>query len=61
MPALARITRKAQIEAWTNSQDHRKYLLKRRFRDLGVGDDSGHTPRPTQIEGITLSEEGFRE
>jgi uncharacterized protein YkwD len=50
------------VEAWMNSPEHRKYLLKWRFRDLGVATTRGIPSDPAQIDGITVaSEYGFRE
>lgn len=50
------------VQAWMNSPEHRKYLLKRRFRDLGVATIRGIPYDPSQTEGITVaSEYGFRD
>jgi uncharacterized protein YkwD len=44
------------------SPEHRKYLLKRRFRDLGVAAIRGISYDPTQTDAITVaSEYGFRD
>jgi hypothetical protein len=43
------------------SPEHRKYLLKGRFRDLGVAAARDIPPDPAQLDGITVaSEYGFR-
>jgi uncharacterized protein YkwD len=50
------------VEAWMDSPIHRKYLLKRRFRDLGVATIRGIPSDPGLSDGITVtSEYGFRE
>jgi len=50
------------VQAWMNSPEHRKYLLKRRFRDLGVAAVRGIPYDPTQTDAITVaSEYGFRD
>ena len=50
------------VEAWMNSAPHRKYLLKRRFRDLGVATARGTPYDPAQTDAITVaSEYGFRD
>jgi uncharacterized protein YkwD len=50
------------VAAWMNSPIHRKYLLKRRFRDLGVATVRGVPSDPGLSDGITVaSEYGFRE
>jgi uncharacterized protein YkwD len=50
------------VQAWMNSADHRKYLLKRRFRDLGVATIRGVPSDPALTDGITVaSEYGFRD
>jgi uncharacterized protein YkwD len=50
------------VEAWMNSPEHRKYLLKGRFRDLGVAAVRGIPDDPSQTDGITVaSEYGFRD
>jgi uncharacterized protein YkwD len=49
------------VEAWMNSPLHRKYLLKSRFRDLGVAAIRGIPSDPSQTDGVTVaSEYGFR-
>lgn len=49
------------VQAWMSSSIHRKYLLKRRFEDLGVAAIRGIPSDPTQTDGITVaSEYGFR-
>jgi uncharacterized protein YkwD len=49
------------VEAWMHSPEHRKYLLKPRFRDLGVAAVRGIPSDPTEAEGVTIaSEYGFR-
>jgi uncharacterized protein YkwD len=50
------------VRAWMNSPEHRKYLLKARFRDLGVAAVSGIPCDPSQTDGVTVASEfGFRE
>jgi uncharacterized protein YkwD len=50
------------VQAWMNSPEHRKYLLKRRFRDLGVATIRGIPSDPARADGITVaSEYGFRD
>jgi uncharacterized protein YkwD len=50
------------VQAWMNSPEHRKYLLKRRFRDLGVATIRGIPYDPSLTDGITVSSEyGFRD
>jgi uncharacterized protein YkwD len=50
------------VEAWMDSPLHRKYLLKSRFRDLGVATIRGVPSDPGLSGGITVaSEYGFRE
>jgi uncharacterized protein YkwD len=50
------------VQAWMNNPEHRKYLLKGRFRDLGVAAVRGIPYEPTQTDGITVaSENGFRD
>jgi uncharacterized protein YkwD len=45
-----------------NSPIHRKYLLKRRFEDLGVAAIRGIPSDPAETDGITVaSEYGFRD
>lgn len=39
------------------SPEHRKYLLKRRFRDLGVATIRGIPYDPSQTDGITVASE----
>jgi uncharacterized protein YkwD len=49
------------VQAWMNSPQHRKYLLKGKFTDLGVATIRGIPYDPTRIDGITVaSEYGFR-
>jgi uncharacterized protein YkwD len=49
------------LAAWMSSPAHRKYLLKRRFRDLGVAAIRGIPHDPSRDDGITVaSEYGFR-
>jgi uncharacterized protein YkwD len=49
------------VQAWMNSPLHRKYLLKSRFRDLGVAAVRGIPSNPTQTDGVAVaSEYGFR-
>jgi uncharacterized protein YkwD len=49
------------VQAWMDSPEHRKYLLKARFRDLGVAAVRGVPDGPTQADGVTIaSEYGFR-
>jgi uncharacterized protein YkwD len=49
------------VQAWMTSPEYRKYLLKRRFRDLGVATIRGIPYDPSQTDGITVaSEYGFR-
>jgi uncharacterized protein YkwD len=49
------------VQAWMNSPEHRKYLLKPRFRDLGVATIRGIPYDSSQAAGITVaSEYGFR-
>jgi uncharacterized protein YkwD len=49
------------VQAWMNSPEHRKYLLKRRFRDLGVAAVRGIPYDASQTDGVTVaSEYGFR-
>jgi hypothetical protein len=49
------------VEAWMNSPLHRKYLLKSRFRDLGVAAVRGIPSDPSETDGVTVaSEYGFR-
>jgi uncharacterized protein YkwD len=49
------------VEARMVSPEHRKYLLKGRFRDLGVAAARGIPSDPAQSDGITVaSEYGFR-
>ena len=49
------------VQAWMNSGEHRKYLLKRKFRDLGVATIRGIPYDPTETDWITVaSEYGFR-
>jgi len=49
------------VRAWMNSPLHRKYLLKRRFRDLGVATVRGTPYDPAEPGAITVaSEYGFR-
>jgi uncharacterized protein YkwD len=48
--------------AWMDSPTYRKYLLKRRFRDLGVAAIRGFPSDPAQTDGVTVaSEYGFRD
>jgi uncharacterized protein YkwD len=50
------------VQAWMNSPEHRKYLLKRKFRDLGVAAVRGVPYDSSQTAGITVaSEYGFRD
>jgi uncharacterized protein YkwD len=50
------------VQAWMSSPGHRKYLLKRRFRDLGVATIRGIPFDPAQTDGITVaSEYGYRD
>ena len=50
------------VQAWMDSFAHRKYLLKPKFRDLGVATIRGIPQDPTQTDGITVaSEYGFRD
>jgi uncharacterized protein YkwD len=50
------------VEPWMNSPEHRKYLLKRRFRDLGVAAIRGIPSDPSRIDGVTVaSEYGYRD
>jgi uncharacterized protein YkwD len=50
------------VQAWMNSPEHRKYLLKRRFRDLGVATIRGIPSDPSLSDGITVATEyGFRD
>jgi uncharacterized protein YkwD len=49
------------VRAWMHSPLHRKYLLKRRFRDLGVATVRGTPYDPAEPDAITVaSEYGFR-
>jgi uncharacterized protein YkwD len=49
------------VQAWMSSSSYRKYLLKRRFRDLGVATIRGIPFDPAQTDGITVaSEHGYR-
>jgi uncharacterized protein YkwD len=49
------------VQAWMDSAVHRKYLLKRKFEELGVAARRG-TPFTAQIDGITVASEfGFRQ
>jgi uncharacterized protein YkwD len=51
----------ATVAAWMNSAEHRKYLLKRKFRDLGVAAIRGIPYDPSQTDGVTVATEyGFR-
>jgi len=50
------------VQAWMDSPIHRKYLLKWRFRDLGVAGVRGTPADVAQSDGITVaSEYGFRD
>ena len=50
------------VEAWMDSPEHRKYLLKGRFRVLGVAAIPGTPYDPDLIDGVTVATEyGFRE
>lgn len=50
------------VRAWMDSLVHRKYLLKPRFRDLGVAAIPGTPYDPAKRDGITVaSEYGFRD
>jgi uncharacterized protein YkwD len=50
------------VQAWMNSPEHRKYLLKRKFRDLGVAAVRGVPHDPSQTAAVTVaSEYGFRD
>jgi uncharacterized protein YkwD len=50
------------VQAWMDSPTHRKYLLKRRFQDLGVAAIRGFPSDPAQTDGVTVaSEYGFRD
>ena len=40
-----------------DSPEHRKYLLKRRFRDLGVAAIAGTPYDPAQADGVTVATE----
>jgi uncharacterized protein YkwD len=45
-----------------NSSEHRKYLLKRKFRDLGLATIRGIPSDLARADGITVaSEYGFRD
>lgn len=45
-----------------DNPEHRKYLLKRRFRDLGVAAIPGTPYDPAQTDGVTVATEyGVRE
>jgi uncharacterized protein YkwD len=56
-----RSTAGATVEAWMESAIHRKYLLKRKFEELGAGAQRGIPYDPTQTDGITIAAEfGFR-
>jgi hypothetical protein len=49
------------VQALMSSPAHRKYLLKGRFRDLGVATIRGIPFDPTQTDGIAVvSECGYR-
>jgi uncharacterized protein YkwD len=49
------------VQAWMDSAIHRKYLLKRKFEQLGVGTMRGVPYNPNQIDGVTVAAEfGFR-
>jgi hypothetical protein len=49
------------VQAWMESPLHRKYLLKAKFRDLGVAAIRGIPSDPSQTDGITVaSEYGLR-
>jgi uncharacterized protein YkwD len=49
------------VQAWMTSPAHRKYLLKRRFLDLGVATIRGIPFDPARTDGITVaSEYGYR-
>lgn len=49
------------VQAWMDSTLHRKYLLKRKFEELGVGAMRGVPYSPSQLDGITVAAEfGFR-
>jgi uncharacterized protein YkwD len=59
---VAGSTPAATVAAWMESSEHRKYLLKPRFRDLGVAAVRGIPYDPSQADGITVaSEYGFRD
>jgi uncharacterized protein YkwD len=50
------------VQAWVRSPMHLKYLLKGRFRDLGVATVRGTPYDPAQTDAITVaSEYGFRD
>ncbi|HSD23571.1 MAG TPA: CAP domain-containing protein [Solirubrobacterales bacterium] len=50
------------LEAWMNSPEHRKCLLKPRFRDLGIAAVRGIPSDPSETDGITVASElGFRD
>ena len=50
------------VQAWMDSPEHRKYLLKHRFRDLGVAAIPGTPYDAAQTDGVTVATEyGFRE
>jgi uncharacterized protein YkwD len=52
----------ATVAAWMGSPEHRKYLLKARFRDLGVAAVRGLPYDPSQTDGVTVvTEYGFRD
>jgi uncharacterized protein YkwD len=50
------------VQAWMESPEHRKYLLKARFRDLGVAALRGIPSDPSRTDGVTVaSEYGYRD
>jgi uncharacterized protein YkwD len=57
-----RSTPAAVVPVWMRSPEHRKDLLKGRFRDLGVAAIRGIPSDASQTDGITVaSEYGFRD
>jgi uncharacterized protein YkwD len=54
-------TPKAIFKAWMNSHDHRANILRRKFRDIGVGFAQG-TPKHSDADGgIYTADFGYRD
>jgi uncharacterized protein YkwD len=53
-------TPKAIFKAWMDSHDHRANILKRKFRDIGVGFAQGTPNHPHADGGIYTADFGYR-